>query len=209
MARLSNGLIVTETLTQRHVTVDLHFAPSVGILARKFDKLGIDIRSFRVPLKRAIKFVMIPSIRRNFDSGGRPSWEPLAEETVRKKRGKDDPLIRTGRLRRVMSYQNIWTVDTEKAMITDLPHNVWYGKVHQAGYTSMTTHTTLGNLNIGLGGKSRKGGYSYQGNNRENRNASANVPARPFVVMQDEDLENIDRIFTEWLDEQIAQAGLR
>jgi phage gpG-like protein len=189
MVKLSGGLIVTEQLTQRQVSLDLHFEPSVGILARKVDKLGIDIRSFRAPLRRAIKFVMIPSIRRNFDEGGRPAWQPLAEETILRKRS-EHPLIASGSLRRVMGYINTWHIDSEKAMITDLPSRVWYGKVHQAGWgqAEMFRDPVTGrNVNVGDVGA---------------------IPARPFAVVQSEDIDNIERIFDEWLAERMIKAGL-
>src|SRR5690348_15723687 len=82
---------------------------------------------------------MIPSIRRNFDAGGRPRWTPLSENTIAARAaagfGPKPILVRTGLLRRTMGQQNIWTVDREKAYIQDLPDKIWYGKVHQAGAT--------------------------------------------------------------------------
>jgi phage gpG-like protein len=179
----------------------MHFEPSVGISARKLDKLGIDIRSFREPLKRSIREVMVPSIRQNFDSGGRPAWVPLHDFTVKKKKGDARPLIRTGSLRRVATQMNIWTIDTEKAMVTDLPQSVWYGKVHQAGYegnaggasTKQLVNTATGAI-IEIEDEGEAG--------------SGAIPARPFIVMQNEDVNNIDRVFTDWLGERIAAAGL-
>lgn len=69
------GLILTPNLGQGQVrSVQMFFTPSMGIMARRVDKLGLDIRSFREPLKRAIRNVVIPSIAENFAVGGRPSW---------------------------------------------------------------------------------------------------------------------------------------
>lgn len=193
MVSLVSGLIVTPQLTQRNVTIDLHFQPSVGILARKIDKLGLDIRSFREPLRRSVKEVMIPSIRTNFEQGGRPEWEPLTDFTVKKKGGDARPLIRTGSLMRMMGYINIWSIDSEKAMITDLPQNVWYGKVHQAGNATTKSYSVK---NVSTG-KSTTFTETGEG-----------IPARPFVVLQNEDVDAIDRVFSDWLGERIARAGL-
>lgn len=116
----------------------IKFEPSLGIAATRINKLGMDIRSFREPLTRAIKQVMMPSIRTNFDVSGRPAWEPLSEATwdMRAKMGYTggDILLLTGNLRQVSSQFNIWTITTTSATIRDLPQKIWYGKVHQAGY---------------------------------------------------------------------------
>lgn len=208
-----SGLIISPAVTQRNVRVGLHFEPSVGILARKVDKLGLDIRSFKEPLKRAVKQVMIPSIRTNFAVGGRPGWEPLAESTILRRKGSSKPLVRSGKLSKTMQQLNIWDIDKEKAIILDLPGSIWYGKVHQAGYGSGTSSTgyTGGSLNIGLGKrgspKTRRGLYGNVGQAESGR--SVNVPQRRFVMVQPEDGVKIERVFEEWLGERIAAAGLR
>src|SRR6478609_7078686 len=110
---MASGLIITSGLTARQVTsVDLHFQPSVGILARKVDKLNLSIRSFKEPLHDSVKKVMIPSIRKNFDAQGRPAWTPLSAATVLR-RGATGPILnRSGALRRTMGYLKIWTIDS-------------------------------------------------------------------------------------------------
>lgn len=206
MVRFGSGLIVTPSLTSRNVSVDMHFEPSVGILARKVDKLGLDIRSFREPLKRVVKQVMIPSIRKNFDSGGRPEWEELSLGTVEQKGGDDRPLIRTGALRRQMGYINTWTIDREKAMIVDLPQKVWYGKVHQAG-GSFSFRTSGASQNLAAIKSALSFSSKFSGT-ESSFGGSGEIPARPFVVVQEEDLVKMDRVFNEWLGERIAHAGL-
>jgi len=154
------------------------FKPSLKIVAAHVDKLGLDIRSFKEPLKRCVKQVVIPSIRANFDAGGRPGWAPYADSTVEfhEMLGEDlgEMLIKTGALRQGMSYQNLWTITKEEAYIADLPPNIWYGKVHQGGY----------------GGKSGAGA----------------IPARPFVLLQDSDEKAIGDVFDRWLLERIEAA---
>lgn len=196
MVQMASGLILTPELFQRNVTVDLNFEPSVGILARKLNVFGMSIRSFKEPLKQAVKDVMIPSIRRNFDAGGRPRWVPLQANTIVTKKGDKRPLIRTGALRRQMGYQKIWTIDSEKAMITDLPEAVWYGKVHQAGLGS-TTNSIVRNISTGathvIEGEADFG----------------SIPARPFVMFQRGDYTKIDRIFDRWVAKKARMAGVR
>jgi phage gpG-like protein len=198
--RYLSGLIITPSLLQRQVKVTLNFEPSVGIMARKIDKLGLDIRSFREPLKESIQKVMIPSIRRNFEAGGRPRWMGLAPITV-KKRGSAKPvLIRSGALKRGATTLGIWTIDTEKAMILDLPDNIWYGKVHQAGYG---------------GGEFEEVFHYPQGHHGpavptgETIGGDGAIPARPFIVVQQGDITKINMVFDRWLGRRIRAAGLK
>ena len=201
--RLPSGMFVTNALVAKNVSLDMHFEPSVGILARKVDKLGADIRSFREPLKRIIKQVVIPSIRQNFDSGGRPAWVPLSEFTLRRKAKKGQPstpLIATGRLRRVATQMGIWHIDTEKALILDMPPDVWYGKVHQAGHggsgggggKTIMMKTPTGMIEV------PDFGDSFE----------SSIPARPFIMVQKEDVDKMELIMSMWVGERVKAAGL-
>jgi phage gpG-like protein len=168
------GLRIDEGLT-------FEFKPSIGLSARRIDKLGLEIKSFREPLSRSIKQVLAPSFKRNFQVGGRPDkWEPLAEETV-KFRARDGfgplpILVRTGLLRKTIQQFNIWNVNETQAAITDLPEKIWYGKVQQAGLV--------------------KGGKSA---------AAGNVPAREFVLIQGEDYDKIEKVFSDWFAERMVR----
>jgi phage gpG-like protein len=153
--------------------VDLQFAfrPSLGISARRLDRLGLDIRSMREPLKRSIQQVLAPSFKKNFEVGGRPvPWEPLADFTVEQRGNADPVLVRSGLLKRTIQQLNIWHIDMHKAALLDLPPKIWYGKLQQAG--------------------------------RDDQN----LPPRPFVVMQDDDYDGIERVFAVWLAERIAMS---
>lgn len=116
-------------------TSSYDFVPSPRIIAGDIDKLGMDIRSFAEPLRRAIKEVMIPSFRQNFAQGGRPPWEPLSDVAVEIRGSAHPILIRSGRLQRTMAQQNIWTVTQDEAFIQGLPAHSWYGVIHQEGGT--------------------------------------------------------------------------
>lgn len=114
------------------------FKPSIGITAARVDKLGADIRSFREPLKRSIQQVVAPSIRENFDVGGRPAWEGLSDYAIarhEKEGGTGEPLVKKGTLRKKAGQLNIWTITKETATIQKFP--LWYGYLHQAGYDSL------------------------------------------------------------------------
>jgi phage gpG-like protein len=175
----------------RNITaVQFSFVPSVGIVAAQIDKLGLDIRSFKVPLTRSVDKVMIPSIRANFEAEGRPPWEPLADYTI-EVRGSSGPILnRSGRLKRMMGARARWTITSKSATIFDLPESIWYGKVHQGGAS-----VSIGKIVSGSGA-----GAVIEAVN-------IGIPQRQFVMFQPEDEENIEKVFGEWLDERIARAG--
>ena len=173
------------------------FSPTVGIIAGRIDKLGLDIRSFREPLKRAIQQVVIPSIRTNFDVGGRPTWTPLSDVTIRWRREKgisgSEPLVATGALRRNMGFFSLWDVNAERAVLKELPERIWYGAIHQSGIGIAAKGRTLANIvDDARSGKTtgRKVG----------------IPARPFVVLQEEDGDAIQQVFADWMQERIDRA---
>src|SRR4051794_13554846 len=99
-------------MTSAQVTY-LTFEPTLGIAAGRIGKLGMNIHSFRKPLERAIKEVVIPSIQTNFNVGGRPAWEPLAEFTRQRREQEgysDNPLVKTGALQEAMTSESNWTI---------------------------------------------------------------------------------------------------
>jgi phage gpG-like protein len=202
--------------------VSFEFKPTLGILARDVDKFGIDIRSFREPLRRAVKEVMIPSIRKNFTQQGRPGWEPLAEDTqlLRERLGQTGPILRrSGALMRNMGYTTMWTINEEYAIIKDLPQRVWYGKVHQEGVSSMRTRlrnetqkAAKKGFKISPGEAAKRVQKQIDADilsGKASKHGTTNIPARPFVMFQDEDYDAIEAVFNKWLAERAARAGWR
>jgi phage gpG-like protein len=203
------GLVMSPKVQAKMVvSTELKIEPSIGIIARKIDKLGLDIRSFREPLKRSVQRVMGPSFQANFDAGGRPlPWRPLADETVRQKRGNAKPLTRTGKLRKAVGQLNIWTISRETAFVSDLPSRVWYGKVHQAGAdyqvlvrnpASLEDYGRMYDMfDIIRSRSDAPEGFMY---------SNVSIPRRRFIVMQDEDADAIEQIFLDWLGERVRRA---
>jgi len=199
------------------------FKPSLGIVAKNVDKFRMDIRSMREPLKRSIQEVMIPSIRKNFTVGGRPPWEPLALPTVRKRKSSRPILIRTGKLRRGVTTLSIWTLTTTSATIKDLPERIWYGKVHQGGIEGNSFgagkwfEPYQKKAKQILGPEADKKEIDELGFKLFDKRlvshgpapaGTATIPARPFAVFQDEDLDDIQEIFADWLEERARRAGV-
>jgi phage gpG-like protein len=196
-------------LTSAQVTY-VTFEPTLGITAGKIGKLGLSFTSFEKPLERSIKEVIIPSIQKNFDVGGRPVWEPLSEFTIKRRQHEgftDRPLVKTGALQSALAEYGNWTVTPTFAVLSSLPDNVWYGQIQQAGFEGSgggrrvkvskkgvrhTLETIVDNATAAQSG----GGGHY----------APPIPARPFANLQPEDEDRITEIFIEWLDEQVALA---
>lgn len=156
------------------VITDIKIVPLPAIVAADVDRLGLDIRSFREPLTRCIKQVMIPSIRKNFVSGGRPAWEPLSEGTIIRRGYSAWPILNvTGKLQRRATQLNIWTIGFESAQVESLPSDAYYGMFHQGG--------------------ARRGNWV--------------LPARPFLVLQEEDIEAMMGVFMTWMTERAILVG--
>jgi phage gpG-like protein len=155
--------------------------PTPLILIRDFDKLGLDIRSFRVPLERSVREVLSPSLQENFLVGGRPTWAELSGYTIEKKEryfptSAYSPLVASGKLERVAGQLNLWTINgpAGEAYIGKLPDRVWYGVPQQEGFVG--------------------------GNN-------ATTPARPWALIQPDDIPRVEEIFEQWLDERLVANG--
>lgn len=199
------------------------FKPSLGIVAKSIDKFRMDIRSFREPLKRSVQQVMIPSFRENFIVGGRPSWEPLAVETVRKRGATGPILIRSGKLKRGVTTLSIWTITDKAATIKDLPPRIWYGKVHQGGSAGgrFSANNWFKPYQAAarkvLGPEANQKEIDELGFKMFDRRLvqhgpaprdAAHIPARPFAVFQEEDIDRIQNIFADWLIERAQRAGV-
>lgn len=126
-----------------------------------FSKRSIDLTA---PMKQAA-ILMMASIQRNFDSGGRPaSWIPLAPSTLKQKIAKgysSRPLIRTGALRQSIS-------SSSERMSMSLGTSIRYGRIHEYG------------------------GFAGRG-------GSANIPARPYLLFQRQDLDRIKKLIVDHL----------
>lgn len=176
------------------------FQPSIGILADKIEKLAGQIDNFREPLVKSVQTVIIPSIRKNFASEGRPPWDPLSEVTVKRRGGDRGPILRrTGRLERTATQTSIWTITNTAASIQHWPESTWYGALHQAGYggqQAKPVKKASKKLGVVTAAELMAGGTER---------GTGVIPARPFIMYQEEDIPKIHEIFDQWLDKKIAQ----
>jgi phage gpG-like protein len=204
--------------------MQFEFKPTIGISAREIDRLGLDIRSMREPLKRVIQQVMAPSFRKNFDEEGRPDpWPEPAPETldIRERMGFNGDMIldRTGLLKKTVQQLNLWTITETTATIRDLPQKIWYGKLHQAGYAGSGGGRSMGQYIKAAGGDAKK---AFQQQDDDIRTALktgqkahggvrhvGEIPARPFILIQEEDMDAAEEIFVRWLQERMVRSGFK
>jgi phage gpG-like protein len=155
----------------------LSFHPPLATIKKDLNALGADIRSFREPLKRSVQKVIIPSIQANFDAGGRPAWAPYADSTL--------------------EFHEMLNEDLSDSLL------VKSGALKAAmglltNWSFSTTSATMKDLPQRVWyGKVHQAGYGGRG-------GKGVIPARPFVMFQDEDADKITKIFADWLDERIA-----
>lgn len=112
------------------IGLDFDF-PSSSFTANGIKTISNKLSSFRVPLDLAVRQVLVPSIRENFNAGGRPvKWGARSPNT----RNKGPLLVETGKLKRVATQINMWAVTSETAALRPLPENVFYGAILQSGW---------------------------------------------------------------------------
>lgn len=151
--------------------------PNQAAIQASFFDLGMGIRSLREPLHEAVKTVVIPSIRENFDTGGRPAWEPLSESREMQKAAEGLPadiLVASGKLNRTATQLNIWDFD--------------------GGYGSGEATASVDNL-----GNVDYGFFHQEGTQR--------MPERPFLLVQPEDEDGIVEVFERYIEKRALRAG--
>jgi phage gpG-like protein len=202
------------------------FKPSVGIGAGQIDKLGLDIRSFREPLKRVVQQVMAPSFRKNFEEEGRPDpWPEPSMDTLdireRMGYGGDMSLQRSGLLMKTIQQLNIWTITRTNATIQDLPQKIWYGKIQQEGYGGGGTGRKMSGYMKKAGGDAKEAQKlldddlimamrsGKKGAASGGKKAVSAIPQRQFVLVQEDDMDAIEDIFADWLQERMVRAGFK
>lgn len=208
--------------------------PSVGIVAKDVDRLGLDIRSFRAPLAKIVREVMIPSIRTNFADQGRPKWAALADSTVAARKGASGPILnRTGLLARRARQFNIWSIGTTSATIRSLPADVFYGVYHQAGAeretgggsnnnagvlanknspearTLIQKHIpkAIAELGIKVTDEASKKKVLARAIGMALDTGTWTLPARPFIMYQDSDIAKMEVIFGDWMTDRARKVG--
>jgi phage gpG-like protein len=108
---------------------------SADDFARQF-QVAANVKNFKPALTIIAGTVIAPSVRQNFESGGRPQWAPLAATTVEKKarQGAANPskiLVHSGAMAEAAANSKAYQItnDTLKAA----PFATRYWIYHQVG----------------------------------------------------------------------------
>ncbi len=157
----------------------------IGVLERDMQDLAHDLasqRGLRKPFERIRDEVMIPSIRTNFQVGGRPKWEPLSLATFQSGGfgGREAfiasaagfqllPLTKTGQLKRAATAKARFSIKNNEMTYGNWPEKRWFGPVH----------------------------------NLPDLSRRAKIPNRPFTMIQPEDKVAIEEIMMEWIEDQV------
>ena len=175
------------------MTTEFDFNPTIFMIQKGLRE-ATSSKHIGRPLWMSINRVMIPSIKQNFDKGGRPQqWKPLRVRTMimRSRAGYNQagPILkRSGNLKGTALAKARWSVDPVKgqAVYGKFPARAWYASIHQGGY-------------VGWYGSAFAGAQP--------------IPPRPFAVIQEQDLDDMVEIFRGWLsqqfDKKMAKATIR
>lgn len=138
------------------------------------------------------EFILVPSIRTNFEVGGRfggVPWPPLAESTVRKwrtmgfKRRRDRPLVARGRFKQVAASKERFNVYMGVMHYGFFPPTFWWAPIHDvgsrawAGFPGLMPSDDIGEIMAAV---------------MSGRKAAL-IPARPYAVIQEEDIKDIQQ----------------
>lgn len=148
-------------------------------------QLGDRARDLSRPMKLAGEHMRF-SIEQNFAEGGRPTKWPVS---ARAKRDSGQTLVDTNRLQSSITYavgKDSLTIGT----------NLIYGRVHQLGINRMVPVGDHLRLIKQAFGKKLKFPVWV---NVERHARHMQLPARPFLVLQDEDKEEIKFIIRDYL----------
>lgn len=138
------------------------------------------------PFFKQVATLVQASVQKNFEVGGRPKWKPLAASTLRQKRSASlGPLKRTGTLMSVVAQSG-----DSFAKVGVQPAAKAYAAIHQFG--DVINHPG------GTAYFPKKGGEIVYVSNAKARPSmprtkphQITIPARPYLVLQDEDIRDI------------------
>jgi len=162
-------------------------------------KAGNKAKDLRIPLKRC-GILMLRSIDKNFRAEGRPKrWAPLSPMTIamRRKKGKGAKILQdTGHGKGSITYKVVSNVKVQIGTPLD------YMAKHQTGGTIKIPARTIRPvkakalhwLDLGTG----EDVFAMVVHQKER---TAKIPQRKFLLFQEDDKKNIVKIFTEYLEE--------
>ncbi len=147
------------------------------------------------PFKRSA-LILFASVKRNFSSGGRPTWKPL-------KVREGQPLRDTGRLMASVTGAGGGSVSRETHQqgyhSLEIGTNVVYANVHQFGFQGTVKQNVRAHSRVITQAFGRSIEPRPVTVKAHTRNMKMNIPARPFLLLQPEDKADIMKVFQEYL----------
>ena len=140
------------------------------------------------PVLAAVGNLVVKSVKRNFIEGGRP------DKWTQSNKPKGMTLIGTGALMRSIHYK----LDSDGNAVTIMTGPQKYAAIHQFGGTTAPHEIKAKNrraLQFTVGGVTL-----YR---KKVHHPGSNIPARPYMLLQDEDIENIKKVMLEYLKDPI------
>lgn len=177
-------------MPMRGISLDIHEVPAYAttIIAGQLSTVAGDIRSLRVPLERAVDKVVRPRIAENFATQSEAlarDWEDLSDVTVTDRglyRGRHDAFGRpkldvTGTLKGVAQSKSLWKFDGQRGEAF-IPAGAFAGTpVEEYAYSMQ-----FGGPNV---------------------RPYSDPPARPYIAINEQDEEDINEIFADWIEERL------
>jgi phage gpG-like protein len=168
--------------------IDVDIIPLPIILVGQFGELAAGVRSFHEPLKRSIQEVVIPSIKTNFDYNGRPPWAPLSGTT--------------------WAMRGETSIDSEGNQIINQEGDILVrtGKLKRSAVALARWKITRDEAYAG-GDWPATAWYGPIQQTGFVGGHGAETPARPFMLIQDEDVPKIEEVFVDWFKSRLAMSG--
>lgn len=139
---------------------DPKFFRDIAAISAAAELLAKNLDDFQEPLRASLELVIMPSIAKNFEVGGRPKWKELSFP-YNVYRRPAPILVQTGDLFQATQSMQNWDVGPNSISMSGIS-SVKYANYHQTGTSKM--------------------------------------PARPYVMIQPEDVSEIVQIFEIWVD---------
>jgi phage gpG-like protein len=142
--------------------------------------------------------MLVTSILRNFEVGGRPAWPDLQPATWARKT-TTKILIESGRLRDSIGYD--LESGGRRLIVGTIQQNVPYAAAHQFGLKGRIEQSVPEHLRRAHTRRTARGVVNVPEHRvrAHTRTINQNIPARPFVVIQDEDIREIEQIVRDFL----------
>jgi phage gpG-like protein len=165
------------------VLFDYTSIPGGRIIGREFSDLARGFRTFRVPLEKAVESVGIQHILHQFEVGGDPPWEPHAQSTSERR-------SRQGTLG---GYPQDILVESGALFAAATAKARWTITGQEAFFSNLPERAAYGRFHM-TGANLARGGF---------------MPARPFIQMGDQEIDEIQGVFGKWVDGVILTRWMR